>query len=38
MKNTLKRVNGVYYANGKQFATFKEAICFLYNNMIKEGK
>ena len=37
MKNTLKRKKGIFYANGKRFATFIEAISFLYNN-IKEVK
>ena len=32
MKNTLKRVNGIYYANGKEFKTFAEAIRFIFKD------
>lgn len=28
--HSLKRVNGVYYADGKAFATFKEALAYLW--------
>lgn len=30
MKNTLKRIGGVFYANGKDFPTFREALNFIY--------
>ena len=33
MKNTLKRKNGIFYANGERFETFIEAISFLYNKI-----
>ena len=38
MKNTLKRIGGIYYANGKPFKTFLEALKFIHNNVNKEIK
>lgn len=31
MRNTLKRVSGVYYVNGIKFNSFREALKHLWN-------
>jgi uncharacterized protein (UPF0216 family) len=32
MKNTLKKKKDCYYANGKKFDSFKDALAFIFEN------